>query len=184
MKKKNTYEHNLVVNALGELCFGCDLLSDKDLDKFQRKIADRIGHLQELNTARFRIYGGIKKDGTPWIRLVTEFCTFMDKKRTWSLINGIAKELKAKVWILSEMPHNDKYAPPQGRCGEKILKETIISNGKRVHWACGPNHGRMERQVEFSWQVLKKSEAQIKAMIKRLRKATEEIWEEYGVGVI
>lgn len=91
----------------------------------------------------------------------------------------LAKDLGATVLTMCEHPHLDRYSPPKGSPGETVEKKA----GCNGHpWATGINHGRMETQVEMSWPINSLKEA--RAIKRMARKATQKLWENYGVSVI
>jgi hypothetical protein len=148
-----------------------------------------IHKLQALNGGRFRLYGGILR-GRPWINLVTEFNAFIDEKSFWKTLMQIAKSLSAKTYVMHDGPHVDSSGYPAGSPDlEKALQDgRKLKNGGQVEngivWTTGPDHGRLERQVELSWPVYGKNLREIKTMIRKISKATNDQWEHRGVSVI
>jgi hypothetical protein len=83
----------LVVTALGELAdpaqdksrsFG--LLKPEQLTATERRFAERVWRLQKaLTNGRFNVWGRIRKDGRPLIRLDTEFRQQLAAKAWWRI---------------------------------------------------------------------------------------------------
>jgi len=121
---------------------------------------------QSINNSRFRVYAVTKERRFITI-LVTEFVAFSDDSPAWTKIFKASRDLCARIEVMSEDKHLDKHK----RDGEK-------------HWNYGSNHGRMEKQIEFVWDVTSLTMRQINALVDRARKGTEEIWKAYGVDVM
>jgi len=121
---------------------------------------------QAVNDSRFRVYACTEKGKLVTV-LATEFIFFVDDKEAKDAIYKTAKEVVAKPETMREDKHTDKSRP-----------ET------QKHWNYGPNHGRMERQVQFIWNVTALTVNQIKAFIEDLKQETHAIWDKYGVGVL
>lgn len=167
---------NVCINTLGEvICKCCDnLLTDSQIAR--HKYVERIKlvwKMQEHSTDRFRIYS--THNGT---YLSTEFLYFADDKKAKRRIKDAAKRVGGKVFTMHSAPCCDRYSPPQGVMGEIV--ESECNNG--LQWAYGPNHGRMEEQVDISCPV--NTEDELIEMLKNLAEATQEIWDAYGVSVI
>jgi hypothetical protein len=114
---------------------------------------------------RFRVYGEIRK-GRHRIILSTEFQQFCDNEQIWKDCEKTAKDLDANIWIMREDKHSDHVIYPDTT--ERF----------------GPNHGRMERQVEFSWRIETLTIPQLKKFIRHLTKQTQSLWDVSGVGVM
>lgn len=157
----------------------------EELTTEQRAAYHKIIRLQAVANDRFHVYGGITTAGKPWIILTTEFCDFCDQKEFWTALRKVARELGAKVATIRHDEFMDHYAPPRGVEGEKILDETWTrDDGSVVHFAHGPNHGRMERQVELRWNVTELSLPQLRRFIKKIDKPTLDLFHQHGVSVI
>lgn len=154
----------------------------ENLKPEEYEITKKIWDFQSLNTDRFRVYGGIKSTGKPWIVLTTEFIAFSDNKDFWQKIHSLKKDVNAKVFVMSEEEHLDSYSPPQHTEGEVI--DTEKEPTEFGPWAHGPNHGRMEKQIEFSWDILSLSKDEVKDKIKHLATLTKDIWKTGGVSVL
>jgi hypothetical protein len=111
---------------------------------------------------------------------VTEFCWWCHDEPFWQGLKDKTGRLRGHVWIMSERPHLDRYAPPRGIKGETVLA-TLTEEGQ--HWATGPHHGRKERQVELSWRIERLSYVELRRLVGRLKRATQPLWERAGVGV-
>jgi hypothetical protein len=165
---------------------------DKEFDRLAREaMTDKefalykaVMKLQKLNDARFRVEGGIRANGRQAIILSTEFVNFTDQKQFWKELRQFARETGAKVSTMLEGEHLDKYSPPRGVEGERVLTDEPCRYNGGTPWAVGPNHGRPERQVTVDWDVTGKSLAELRLLRGKLAKASEKLWRWAGVGVI
>lgn len=158
-------------------------LYDRVTDPDERKLVVSVWKLQQEDNDRWRVYGGID-DGRPWAFLVTELCHWQDDEAFWAEVVRVTEELHGIVRTVSEDEHMDKYAPPQGKPGERVLDETFEHLGKSVNWVVGPDHGRLERQVELIWPVHGFMLDELRARRVALAAALDALWDKAGVGVI
>ena len=160
----------------------------------QVRFVRRVWALQKLNDDRFRIYGRMKGN-TPSIILVIEFQWLLERLEVTRAIRELARNTKAKVWVMSEDEHLDSCGKSTEAKSAKLVREEIVAEGRTLRndgkpdergyiWSTGPNHGKKERQVELSWEVYGKTVSQIKQLRKRLTKYTDELWNQAGVSVI
>jgi hypothetical protein len=129
------------------------------------KLQDALG-----NTSRWRVYGRLLR-GSEQIWLVTEFIALSEKAEAWKAINMVKRQTKAVLDVMHEAPncdHSWKVGP----------------NGEKQEERFGPDHGKMERQVEFSWRVERLTVPEFKRKVRELATSTHVIWTAYGVGVI
>lgn len=176
--------NKLFVTALGEVYRGqkhleCSCLDTLSLSEFN--LVKTIWSFQSIEDGRFRVYGGIKTTGTQEINLVTEFCNWVDQKDFWKTLDRLKRETKARLWVMKESERSNHYSPPQGIEGEVINPDREPT--ELGPWVFGPNHGRMEKQVEFSWKVTSMNLDQLRAFKEEMAKATQEIWDTQGVCV-
>jgi len=123
---------------------------------------------QAVNDPRFRIYASTSTvSGKMTAKMVTEFIAFLDDHFAWLKIYTISQNLEADIQVMREGKHIDQSRPAD-----------------QEHWDYGPNHGHVERQVEFSWDVTDLTIRQINTLIAKAKEATGEIWEAYGVGIL
>lgn len=151
---------------------GWDERYQKFLSKKERIFVNKITAFQDLvgwyfDYCRFRVYGEINPKGEK-IVLVTEFQEFLSEKKFWEEIDETAERLKAKVWVMREEEHMDITYQNYGKPDQKRLE--------------GKDHGRMERQVEFSWRVEKLTSNKLEKLIISLTTGTELLWKRTGVG--
>jgi len=135
------------------------------MNSAQYALYKQITDLQVVDDGRWRVYGGQVRSDEPEINLVTEFIGFCDQEDFWKNLYATAKEIGAEVSTMSEEEHLDHFKPAD------------------EEWQYGPNHGRLERQVEVIWNVYGKSVDEVKKMIEELNPKLENIWEKAGVGV-
>ena len=161
----------LWINSLGEvgrrgdgfMTYGDDDIKRSCTPK-EQDLINQVWAIQEaITTDRFRAYLG---KGSK-ILLSTEFMHFSDEKEIAKGIRWLAGSIGADVYVMSEFEHLDKCTyinetPPR----------TVI----------GPNHGRLETQVEMVWVVATVKEARL--LVKMAKKETQKLWENYGVSVI
>lgn len=139
----------------------------ENLTETERLFANKVFEFQEnLNSSRCRVYGWIEESEKQVIILVTEFLEFVDSEN-WTEIYEIGKALEATVNTMCEHPH---------------LNSKSLDNG--ITWIEGPNHGRMERQVEFSWSIQGLTIEEAVTFKELVEKLTQPIWEKCGVGVL
>ena len=162
----------LWINSLGEVGpRGCGFLtySDDDIKKNcsakEQALIKQVWAIQKaITTDRFRAYLGKGKK----ILLSTEFIYFSDEKEIAKGIRWLAESIGAYIDVMAEFEHLDKvtydYDTPEA--------ETVI----------GPDHGRLETQVEMVWVVATAREARL--LVKMARKETQKLWENYGVSVL
>lgn len=129
---------------------------------FSKKVFE---FMRLANFGRFRVYGEMK-DGKENIVVVTEFQAFVDQTDFWDRLKERAVQLHARIWIMREEPHMNQF-----------------KRRDQMEWQYGPDHGRLERQVELSWQIQDKSPVAFKRFLGRIRKLTNELFTEQGVGV-
>ncbi len=154
----------MFISSLGELFRGQELVPDGAwLTRGEKSFRDKTWKLQEkFYTGRFRIHGTIKN-----LRLVTEFIAFLDDETAWIEIHKTVKQVRAKLSTMAEYPHLDRMK----KVGDH-------------EWTIGKDDGRMEKQVELSWNISLLTEKMIQEELKVLREKTESIWSKYGVAVI
>lgn len=161
----------LWINSLGEVGrrnMPCAVFSEADIKKLctpaERSLIRRVWAMQEaVNTCRFRVYLGTGNK----ILLSTEFTYFSDEKEIAKGIRWLAKSIGARVLVMGEFEHMD---------------EVTYFREKPPRTVTGPNHRRMETQVEMVWVVEGVREA--KRLVKMAEKETQELWENYGVSVL
>lgn len=169
---------NITITSLSEVvCNHCDhLLTDDEIKRHKhRNLIKRVFNMQKINSGRFRVWLG--KAGA---HVCTEFIYFTDERYIAWGIRDLARENGAQVFTMIVHPHCDRYSPPKGEGDEVIENVRCESNGS--FWAHGINHGRMETQVEMCWSVSSLSEA--RAVMRRAKKVTQSLWDNYGVAVI
>jgi len=132
----------------------------KKIHLFQEKFGD----------GRFRFYGEISSDTTQKIILCTEFLEFIDNDKGWEKIYSVAKATNANTWVMREDPHLD-------------ISWTNYNTPEQVEHR-GPDHNRMERQIEFAWRVETHTVKSLYVFIKKLQKETKEIWSDFGVAIL
>jgi hypothetical protein len=115
---------------------------------------------------RFRVYGELRK-GRPRIVAVTEFCWWCDDGAFWQRLRAIARRFRAHVWVMDEREHLDHY--------------WTLDEKSEEHF--GPDHGRPERQVELSWRIERLTVPELRALLRRLKRGTQGLWGQCGVGV-
>ncbi len=126
------------------------------------------------NTSRWRIYARLKyvsvsrKVEEKEVHLQTELCNFVDQESYWDTVEDFAIEHGCTVRTMREDEHLDKYKPVGAE-----------------EWVEGPNHGRMERQVELYWTLTPSETRQsVEAFVKDLNERTQALWDEAGVSVL
>jgi hypothetical protein len=188
-----------IVTSLGELIREDDILDLGQLKPKEKDIARVVYRLQKINGDRFRVYGGITRSGKVSIKLVTEFLGFVDArgKEFWKDVRELLKQTKAKLWVMDERECLDKVGMHTVGKGAKTPAEItskfaaegrrLVNNGKPdaegMIWSLGRDHGRPEKQVEFSWEVGDLTLRQLRARIRSLSKSLDPIWKgSDGVG--
>jgi hypothetical protein len=160
----------MVVNTFGEVYLGDDLVLETDekirLTTDEKAFMNAVHFRQAVNDSRFRVYGITNDDGHQVI-LVTEFIAFSDDTEAWKQIEEAAKNAACEINVMIEKEHLDKSKKE----GDK-------------EWTLGPNHGRMEKQVEVFCYVNGLDIKDIKNRIEKIKEHTKEIWPKYGVDVL
>jgi hypothetical protein len=94
----------LVVNPLGEIVDRrrahsptLGLLGIGDLTAEERRFVRKVWELQKLNNGRFNVWGRIRKDGRPLIRLDTEFRERPEKRGWWRAFRRQARSIGLHV---------------------------------------------------------------------------------------
>jgi hypothetical protein len=132
-------------------------------------LVKKVWDLQEHNDSRFRIWGQTDTAGVSYIWLVTEFATLVTNKKMWRELIDLSRFLSGSVRNINKAPHCDHtyyhYGTPE---------QTEVF---------GPDHGKMERQVEMYWNVLTWKEREIIAQREEFAVRTQSLWDSYGVGV-
>jgi len=158
-------------------------------------VYDKVFKFQELNGSRFRVYGGITGIKS-WIVLVTEMRNFLSEKKFWNELKDIAAMSGAKIELMTEDTCLDKMGvQPGGKTEDDVRKKlvadgrTLVNDGKPDKggwiWSTGPDHGRPQKQVELSWDILHMTDLQqVKTLIKQLSACTDKLWPVAGIGVI
>lgn len=142
----------------------------KDLSEAELEFVNKTYRLQDVVTDdRFRLYGELRRGGDECVVLVTEFRGFCGDDHFWLAFNDIAQSLQAHVWIMREEPHLDHSYLNFGTPEQQDVY--------------GPDHGRLERQVELSWRVETISVEALQELKVRIAAATEPFWKKYGVSV-
>jgi hypothetical protein len=154
-----------------------------NLNANEYAFAQKVFGFQDVaEGGRFRVYGEMR-DGGECIVLVTEFVGFTNDDETWQKILALKQTLKAHLWVMMTDKHLDKYYPARGEEGERKTKERVPGRGKGENWFVGPNHGRMERQVELSWRIEGMTPDDVVKLQKRIKRKTARLWREAGVCV-
>lgn len=149
----------------------------KDLNQEELQFVNHVYMVQDcVDFGRFRAYGQLNNDGTETIVVCTEFIGLVEDDELWNEIKETVEKTNAHYWVMSEEPnleHSWKVYQDGPNKGHKIPNSDNY----------GPNHGKVERQVELSWQVQNLSVPYIKQLITKLKKQTESLWGKAGVGV-
>lgn len=136
----------------------------------QRRFVDRVLGLQQKYTnGRFRVYGQLHR-GRATIVLVTEFLQFCDQAEFWRTLKSMAKKLLANFWVMHTSEHLDKVTHNWGTPQARVVT--------------GPNHGRLERQVELAWRLDGLTQKQAHEQYLKARRGTQSLWRLSGVNVI
>lgn len=161
---------NLTINSLGEVVLDGKVIREEDeapiLNTTEKAFMVAIHFKQAVNNARFRVYGITNDDGHQ-TTLVTEFVAFVDDKDAWEEIEEAAKKAGCEINVMRESEHIDK----KKKAGDK-------------EWTIGPNHGRMEKQVEVFCYVNDLKLDEIRERIIKIETITQEIWPKYGVDIL
>jgi hypothetical protein len=148
-----------------------ELLSPREVC-FARKVK-RITKLTDFG--RFRAYGQLDYAGgvfSECIVVCTEFCTLVEDAAYWELVEQVVRDTQAHYWVMDERAHLDRSCRVDDAGG-------IIPGSERI----GPDHGKLERQIELSWRVENLSMAEIVTLLQSKADETQPIWESAGVGV-
>lgn len=137
---------------------------------FVNKVCELSRIVDESHGGRVRIYGQIA-DSKEMIVAVTEFIGFCDDDEFWTQFNQTVDRLDAFVWVMREEPCNEESS-------------TLDENMNVVEKKFGPNHGRMERQVEVSFRVDYLTIEHFRGFLEKLCKETQELWNKNGVNVL
>jgi hypothetical protein len=94
----------LTVNPLGEIVDRrrahtptLGLLGIGDLTVDERRFVRKVWELQKLNNGRFNVWGRIRKDGRPLIRLETEFRERLKERAWWRAFRRQARSIGLQV---------------------------------------------------------------------------------------
>ena len=122
----------------------------------------------DVSSSRWRVYGGIYA-GTPQLFLVTEFCELIEDKEFWIELYKTVEALKATVWVMREDEH---------------LDHSWKTDAGNTYEVFGPNHDKLERQVELSWRIEDKTPEEVRVLVTALAEGTQKYWERAGVSVL
>lgn len=152
-------------------------LRQKELSKRERKFVDHVDAVRDCTDfGRFRAYGQLNRR-SELIVVCTEFIGIVEDKQLWANIEAMIEQTQAHYWVMSEEPNSEHswrvYPDGHKKAGQKIPGSDKY----------GKNHGKMERQVELSWQVQDLSIPEVKRLLRKLRRQTDKVWPEAGVGV-
>ena len=59
----------------------------------------------------------------------------------------------------------------------------FIQHQSQLQLCEGPDHGRMERQVELSWRIERMTPDQLPQFLNKITEISQPLWNESGVGV-
>ena len=90
----------------------------------------------------------------------------MGDEALWQKVNEVKRDTGAHLWVMDESLNRDT---------------TYRFIGSDSY---GPNHGKMERQVELSWRIEKLSPGELLDLVTKLEATTQELWKASGVGVL
>lgn len=163
------------VTALGEVMRGDELLGCESSceslgleNPAEARFVKQVYSYQDTdkvcNSGRWRVYGRIAKNNTKQVVVVTEFQGLLGDESLWRKINKV--KTGARLWVMDESLNRDTTYRFIG--GDSY----------------GPNHGKMERQVELSWRIEKLSPGGLLDLVTKLETATQELWKASGVGVV
>lgn len=167
-------KRDIWVNSLGEVGRSDmgGVIAEADLERLlspkELLTVRRTHRIQDaVNDSRFRVWLGEKHV----IWLTAEFIYFSDEKDLEKGIRWLACQLGARVFLMIEHPHLDHSWRVDG-AGKKI----------KATERYGEDHGRMEKQIEFAWAVYTVAEARV--LKRQMKRATQQLWANYGVNVI
>lgn len=163
------------------------VLVEAKLSPTELRVYDTVYKLQELlaDCDRFRVYASLT-GRSPDISLVTEFIYFVDDREALDAIRAAAKDLDWSIRTIHQDKHCNKVGTQQGRMPDGEGYRKIGKPDKEgVQWFIGPNHGRLERQVEMVLPLYAGiGVGTVRALIDTCKKRTQGIWKKYGVSVI
>lgn len=143
-------------------------LLDAGLRPAEVAFVEKVWKFQSLNDGQMRIYGSVRN-----LKLVMEFQQFCDERDWWKRLRTFARDHGYGWYVMSVDKHVDRYGKP------------ILGKPGKYKWITGPNHGRMERQVEVYLHVQPDARLlDIRTMRLRMRKELDLFWHEAGVGVL
>jgi hypothetical protein len=158
----------------------CKLTKAEAAQAFHRQLLDaglhpdevafvrKVWRFQALNDGQMRLYGSARN-----LKLVMEFQRFCDDKSFWKRLRLLARECGYGWCVMYVGKHSDRYGVP------------IPGKPGKLKWTTGPDHGRMERQVEVYLRVPPDARlCDVRTMRLRMRKALSRFWYEAGVGVL
>lgn len=178
-----TRPFDVCVNPIGEIIYydaqgenftDEDHMSEVLLPK-DVKAVKAVHRLQaRLNDAMHRVYAIRPPKQRVWnIILVVEFCAFRDQWDVWVEIGRFAERMGRswKVKVMHEEPHLDRW-----------------KNGDSEDWNEGPDHGRMEVQVEVRRDYELTDEYDVEHFVigeaGKIKTEGKKLFEKYGVDVI
>ncbi len=169
----NAPEAKLFVSSEPEYFYGNLLLENTEglCEEYQSFINKLSRAAAIAGFSRFRCYGEIRQSGEHCMVMVSEFRSWKDDDEFWKQLQTVIDLTEAHVWVMEDRKENQHY-------GSYTDEE-----GYHVRDSYGPNHDREYLQVELSWRIEKMNYRQIEAFAERLTAATEQVWEESGVGV-
>ncbi|MBW3596915.1 MAG: hypothetical protein KY475_06525 [Planctomycetes bacterium] len=146
---------------------------DGELDAHENAFVFKMYAIQGLvGFSRFRAYGELRQDGSECIVVVTEFIGFVEDEALWQRIEEVRCRTEAHRWIMDKRKVREHWRRTDEH-GEEIPGSDRY----------GPDHGKTERQVEFSWRVEDQSPDEIRRLLAELAEQTQEIWDEAGVAL-
>lgn len=163
------------INTGGELFHGGTLLKPGYVPTPDEEwVIDKCAELQRgANWGRFRVYGGLWGDrsgfDTAEVIVVTEFAELVADKEYWDAVRSFARATGAYWWMMRRDRVRDRT--------------TYVGGPEKGKVVIGPNHGKLEMQVELSWRVEALDLMEFEHLIHRLTKASAELWKKGGVGV-
>ena len=185
---------DVLVNPLGEIIYydkkGQNFTDEKNMGEvltlYDQRVVRFVYKLQtQHNNATHRIYARRGPRKNHWeLRFVTEFVAFKDNWEAWVKIGRFAQDMGSdwSIDVMREEEHLDRW-----------------KNGDDAEWQEGPDHGRIEVQVEVvrtyavqpqalsKWEADREAKALIDLIAKdaeSIRSKGEELFSECGVGVI
>lgn len=201
--------YTIGVNSWGEIYTYDDdkvkTVEQNELDTLGNKVEDFVVRVQEIqdavNDERCRAYGRMVA-GRPHISLVTELVYFVDDKEAHDKIDKFNRQkldvpgFGTRQVYVDEMytePHTDKYGIKlknlhhyyNGGLAGRIIEKIESVHGELYLTTKGPDHDRMERQVEVYIDIVPLTKIdQIKAAKEALIELTESLWSNHGVCVL